>query len=51
MTKYNIDAMNGCMQKALDHKPGFGGISDSFPQVCTASSVYGDLPSSAGWTR
>jgi hypothetical protein len=48
MAKYNIDAIDGCMQKALDHKPKFGEISDSFPQLCTASSVYGELPSSAG---
>jgi hypothetical protein len=47
MTKYNIDAINGCMQKALDYKPKFGDISDTFPEVCTASSVYGTLPSSA----
>ena len=48
MTQYNIDAINGCMQKALDYKPKFGEISDSFPEVCTASTVYGTLPSSAG---
>jgi hypothetical protein len=48
MTQYNIDAINGCMQKALDYKPKFGEISDSFPEVCTASTVYGKLPSSAG---
>jgi hypothetical protein len=48
MTKYNIDAINGCVQRALDHKPRFGELSDTFPQQCTASSVYGDLPSSAG---
>ncbi|MGB3442958.1 MAG: hypothetical protein WBA97_29805 [Actinophytocola sp.] len=48
MTKYNIDAINGCMQKALDFKPKFGEVSDTFPEVCTASTVYGKLPSSAG---
>ena len=48
MAKYNIDAIDGCMQKALDYKPKFGEISDSFPQQCTASTVYGELPSSAG---
>jgi hypothetical protein len=48
MTKYNVDAINGCMQKALDYKPKFGEISDSFPEQCTASTVYGALPSSAG---
>lgn len=48
MTQYNIDAINGCMQKALDYKSKFGEISDTFPEVCTASTVYGKLPSSAG---
>ncbi|MBB4906528.1 hypothetical protein [Actinophytocola algeriensis] len=48
MTKYDIDAINGCMQKALDYKPKFGEISDTFPELCTASTVYGKLPSSAG---
>jgi hypothetical protein len=48
MTKYNIDAINGCMQKALDYKPKFGEVSDTFPELCTASSVYGSLTSSAG---
>jgi hypothetical protein len=47
MPSYNIDAINACMQKAQDYKPKFGEISDSFPQVCTDSSVYGNLPSSA----
>ncbi len=47
MPDYNIDAINACMRKAQDYKPKFGEISDSFPQVCTDSSVYGDLPSSA----
>ena len=47
-TKYNLDAINGCMQKALDHKAKFGEISDTFPELCTASTVYGTLPSSAG---
>jgi hypothetical protein len=44
---YNIDAINACMRKAQDYKPKFGEISDSFPEVCTASTVYGTLPSSA----
>lgn len=48
MTKYNIDAINGCMQKALDYKSKFGDISDTFPELCTASTVYGKLDSSAG---
>ena len=47
MPSYNIDAINACMQKAQDFKPKFGEISDSFPQVCTDSSAYGQLPSSA----
>jgi hypothetical protein len=47
MATYNIDAINGCMQKALDYKPKFGEISDSFPEGTTASSVYGALPSSS----
>jgi hypothetical protein len=47
MTRYNIDAINGCMQKALDHKPKFGAVSDTFPQVCGAPTAYGALPSSA----
>jgi hypothetical protein len=48
MTKYNIDGISGCMQKALDYKPKFGEISDTFPEQCTASTVYGKLTSSAG---
>jgi hypothetical protein len=48
-TKYNRDAINGCMQKALDYKPKFGEIADSFPEnTTTASTVYGKLTSSAG---
>ena len=47
MPSYNIDAINACMRTAQDYKPKFGEISDSFPQVCTDSSVYGQLPSSA----
>lgn len=46
MPSYNIDAINACMRKAQDYKPKFGEISDSFPQVCTDSAAYGDLPSS-----
>lgn len=48
MPRYNIDAIDGCMQKALDHKPKFGEIADTFPEQCTAPTVYGTLPSSAG---
>lgn len=47
MTKYNIDAINGCMQKALDYKPKFGEVSDTFPEVCGMSTAYGALTSSA----
>jgi hypothetical protein len=47
MTKWNIDAINGCMQKALDYKPKFGEISDSFPEICGTPAAYGTLPSSA----
>lgn len=47
MPSYNIDAINACMRKAQDYKPKFGEISDSFPQVCTDSAAYGELPSSA----
>jgi hypothetical protein len=49
MAKYNMDAINGCVQKVDDYKPKFGAISDSFPDGgTTASSTYGALPSSAG---
>ena len=44
---YDIDAIDACMRKAQDCKPRFGEISDTFPDVCTDSSVYGTLPSSA----
>jgi len=47
MPTYNIDAINECMRKAQELKPRFGEISDSFPNVCTDSAVYGTLPSSA----
>lgn len=47
MTKYNIDAINGCMQKALDYKPKFGEVSDTFPELCSVSTAYGTLPSSS----
>lgn len=46
MPKYNLDAINACMQKALDYKPKFGEISDSFPETSTDSAAYGTLPSS-----
>lgn len=49
MAKYNIDALDGCVQKTQDYKPKFGAISDSFPDGgATSSSTYGALPSSAG---
>jgi hypothetical protein len=47
MAKYNVDAINACMQKAQDYKPKFGEIADTFPQVCSVSTAYGTLPSSA----
>jgi hypothetical protein len=47
MTKWNVDAINGCMQKALDYKPRFGEVSDTFPQMCGTPAAYGTLPSSA----
>src|ERR1700716_2738768 len=47
MPNYNVEAINTCMRKAQDYKPKFGEIADSFPQVCTAPSLYGTLPSSA----
>lgn len=47
MAKYNIDAINACMQKAQDYKPKFGEIADTFPQVCSVTTAYGELPSSA----
>jgi hypothetical protein len=48
MAKYNIDAINGCMQKALDYKSKFGEVSDTFPEICSMPAAYGTLPSSAG---
>jgi hypothetical protein len=47
MAKYNIDAINTCMQKAQDYKPKFGEIADTFSQVSAAPAAYGNLPSSA----
>lgn len=47
MAKYNIDAINGCMQKALDLKGKFGEVSDTFPEMCGVPTAYGNLPSSA----
>ncbi|HEU5474043.1 MAG TPA: hypothetical protein VFV67_25645 [Actinophytocola sp.] len=35
------------MRTVQEHKPKFGEISDSFPEICTAPTVYGTLPSSA----
>jgi hypothetical protein len=48
MAKYNIDAINACVQKAQDYTSKFGEVSDTFPQVCSVSTAYGTLPSSAG---
>ncbi|TDV50669.1 hypothetical protein [Actinophytocola oryzae] len=51
MAKYNIDAINGCIQKAQDYKPKFGSVSDSFPDGgtgTTSATTFGALPSSAG---
>jgi hypothetical protein len=51
MAKYNIDAINGCIQKASDYKPKFGAISDTFPDggsSTTSATTFGKLPSSAG---
>ena len=51
MTKYNTDAINGCISKAQDYKPKFGSISDSFPDggsATTSASTFGALTSSAG---
>lgn len=47
MPSYDVDAINECMRTAQEHKPRFGEISDAFPEVCTAPTVYGTLPSSA----
>jgi hypothetical protein len=51
MAKYNIDAINGCVEKAQDYKPKFGAIGDSFPDggtSTTSATTFGKLPSSAG---
>jgi hypothetical protein len=48
MAKYNIDAINACMQKAQDYKPKFGQIGDTFAQATSNAAAYGKLPSSAG---
>ncbi|HEV7647555.1 MAG TPA: hypothetical protein VGP26_05280 [Actinophytocola sp.] len=47
MAKYNIEAINTCMQKAQDYKPKFGQIADTFAQAATSAAAYGNLPSSA----
>ena len=47
MPTYNIDAINACMQKAQDNTSRFGEVADTFPQVCSAPTAYGRLPSSA----
>jgi hypothetical protein len=46
MAKYNIDAINACMQKAQDFKPKFGEIADTFAQGASTPAAYGKLPSS-----
>lgn len=48
MADYNIDAINGCMQKAQDFKSKFGQIADTFPTDDAGSGAYGKLPSSEG---
>lgn len=47
MPTYDIEAINGCMQKAQDYKGKFGEVSDTFPEMCTTPAAYGTLPSSA----
>lgn len=47
MAKYNVDAINACMQKAQDYTSKYGEIADNFPQVCSVPTAYGELPSSA----
>jgi hypothetical protein len=44
---YNVEAINGCMQKAQDYKGKFGEVSDTFPEMCGSPAAYGTLPSSA----
>jgi hypothetical protein len=46
MAKYNIDAINACMQKTQDYKPKFGEIADTFSQATSSAAAYGNLPSS-----
>jgi|tagenome__1003787_1003787.scaffolds.fasta_scaffold20963076_3 hypothetical protein len=46
MAKYNIDAINACMQKAQDYKSKFGEVADTFSQATSAPAAYGNLPSS-----
>jgi hypothetical protein len=48
MAKYNIDAINTCMQKAQDYTSKFGEIADTFAGVASTPAAYGTLPSSAG---
>ena len=48
MAKYNIEAINSCMQKAQDYKPKFGEVADTFAGLTSAPAAYGTLPSSAG---
>ena len=47
MATYNVDAINECMRKVQDNTSKFGEIADTFPQVCSVSTAYGALPSSA----
>jgi hypothetical protein len=47
LATYNVEAINECMRKTQDHTSRFGEIADTFPQVCSVSTAYGSLPSSA----
>lgn len=47
MASYNIEAINACMQKAQDYTSKYGELADTFPQVCSVPTAYGELPSSA----
>lgn len=47
MASYNIEAIDACMQKAQDYTSKYGELADTFPQVCSVPTAYGELPSSA----
>ncbi|HEY0451582.1 hypothetical protein [Actinophytocola sp.] len=47
MASYNVEAINACMQKAQDYTSKYGEIADTFPQICSVPTAYGELPSSA----